>query len=72
MWHLELITGLIMLISPCRYLLTKTLPDFAESSEAANQQVALTLEKLMQALPLFLPVSYPHRVFTLHMDGHMK
>lgn len=39
MWHLELITGLIVLISSCRYLLLKTWPDFAESSEAANQQV---------------------------------
>ena len=41
MWHLELITGLVVLISSCRYLLLKTWPDFAESSEAANQQVAL-------------------------------
>lgn len=41
MWHLELITGLVILISSCRYLLLKTWPDFAESSEAANQQVTL-------------------------------
>ena len=39
MWHFELITGLVVLISSCRYLLLKTWPDFAESSEAANQQV---------------------------------
>lgn len=40
LWHLELITGLVVLVSLCRYLLLKTWPDFAESSEAANQQVA--------------------------------
>ena len=40
LWHLELITGLVVLVSSCRYLLLKTWPDFAESSEAANQQVA--------------------------------
>lgn len=39
MWHLELITGLVILVSSCRYLLLKTWPDFAESSEAANSQV---------------------------------
>lgn len=39
MWHLELITGLVVLISSSRYLLLKTWPDFAESSEAANKQV---------------------------------
>lgn len=40
LWHLELITALVVLVSSCRYLLLKTWPDFAESSEAANQQVA--------------------------------
>lgn len=40
LWHLQLITGLVILISSCRFLLLKTWPDFAESSEAANQQVA--------------------------------
>ncbi|CAK9172373.1 unnamed protein product [Ilex paraguariensis] len=39
LWHLELITGLVILISSCRYLLLKTWPDFAESSEAANSQI---------------------------------
>ena len=39
MWHLELITGIVVLISSSRYLLLKTWPDFAESSEAANRQV---------------------------------
>ncbi|KAJ1405360.1 RIN4, pathogenic type III effector avirulence factor Avr cleavage site [Sesbania bispinosa] len=37
-WHLELIIGLVVLISSCRYFLLKTWTDFAESSEAANQQ----------------------------------
>lgn len=41
MWHLELITGLVLLISSFRYLLLKIWPDFAKSSEAANQQVGL-------------------------------
>lgn len=40
MWHLELITGLVVVISSCRYLLLKTWPEFVESSEAANQQVS--------------------------------
>ena len=43
MWHLELITGIVVLISSSRYLLLKTWPDFAESSEAANQQVAVLI-----------------------------
>lgn len=40
LWHLELILGLVALISSCRYLLLKSWPDFAESSEAANRQVS--------------------------------
>lgn len=43
MWHLELITGIVVLISSSRYLLLKTWPDFAKSSEAANQQVAVLI-----------------------------
>lgn len=39
-WHLQLITGLVVLISSSRYILLKTWPDFAESSKAANQQVS--------------------------------
>lgn len=38
MCHLELVTGLVVLISSSRYLLLKTWTDFAESSEAANLQ----------------------------------
>ncbi|RZC71256.1 hypothetical protein C5167_034439, partial [Papaver somniferum] len=36
-WHLELIAGLVVLISSARFLLLKTWPNFAESSEASNQ-----------------------------------
>ncbi|KHN06526.1 hypothetical protein glysoja_010870 [Glycine soja] len=55
MWHLELITGLVVLISSCRYLLLKTWPDFAESSEAANQQVLSSLQPLDYIVVAFLP-----------------
>ncbi|XP_022639398.1 uncharacterized protein LOC106769124 isoform X2 [Vigna radiata var. radiata] len=41
LWHLELITGTVVLVSSCRYLLLKTWPNFAESSEAANKQELL-------------------------------
>ncbi|XP_031389288.1 uncharacterized protein LOC116201943 isoform X2 [Punica granatum] len=55
MWHLELITGLVILISSSRYLLLKTWPDFAESSEAANQQVLTSLESLDYPIVAFFP-----------------
>ncbi|KAJ6321455.1 hypothetical protein OIU77_011515 [Salix suchowensis] len=55
MWHLELITGLVILVSSCRYLLLKTWPDFAESSEAANQQVLTSLQPLDYVVVSFLP-----------------
>lgn len=55
MWHLELITGLVILISSCRYLLLKTWPDFAESTEAANQQVLTSLQPLDYLVVSFLP-----------------
>ncbi|XP_059447467.1 uncharacterized protein LOC132178906 [Corylus avellana] len=55
MWHLELITGLVVLISSCRYLLLKTWPDFSESSEAANQQVLASLQLLDYIIVAFLP-----------------
>uniref|UniRef100_A0A2C9USU0 CAAX prenyl protease 2/Lysostaphin resistance protein A-like domain-containing protein n=1 Tax=Manihot esculenta TaxID=3983 RepID=A0A2C9USU0_MANES len=55
MWHLELITGLVMLISLCRYFLLKTWPDFAESTEAANQQVLTSLQPLDYVVVSFLP-----------------
>ncbi|XP_050375120.1 uncharacterized protein LOC126792702 isoform X2 [Argentina anserina] len=40
-WHLQLIAGLVILISSSRYLLLKTWPEFAESSKAANEQELL-------------------------------
>ncbi|XP_058731568.1 uncharacterized protein LOC131603283 [Vicia villosa] len=55
MWHLELITGLVVLISSSRYLLLKTWPDFAESSEAANRQVLSSLQPLDYIVVAFLP-----------------
>ncbi|WCJ38641.1 CAAX amino terminal protease family protein [Euphorbia peplus] len=54
-WHLELIAGTVILISSTRYLLLKTWPDFAGSSEAANQQVLTSLEPLDYILVSFLP-----------------
>ncbi|XP_048428350.1 uncharacterized protein LOC125471685 isoform X2 [Pyrus x bretschneideri] len=54
-WHLELISGLVILISLSRYLLLKTWPDFAESSEAANQQVLTSLQPLDYIIVAFLP-----------------
>ncbi|PON42342.1 CAAX amino terminal protease [Parasponia andersonii] len=55
MWHLELITGLVVVISSSRYLMLKTWPDFAESSEAANQQVLTSLQPLDYLIVAFLP-----------------
>lgn len=55
MWHLELITGIVVLISSSRYLLLKTWPDFAESSEAANRQVLSSLQPLDYIAVTVLP-----------------
>ncbi|XP_057949435.1 uncharacterized protein LOC131144672 isoform X1 [Malania oleifera] len=55
MWHLQLIAGLVLMVSSCRYLLLKTWPDFAESSEAANRQVLSSLEPLDYILVAVLP-----------------
>ncbi|CAH9117356.1 unnamed protein product [Cuscuta europaea] len=54
-WHLELIMGLVVLVSSGRYLLLKTCPDFAESSEAANRQVLTSLEPFDYIVMSFLP-----------------
>ncbi|XP_076960204.1 uncharacterized protein LOC143636513, partial [Bidens hawaiensis] len=54
-WHLQLIVGLVVLISSSRLLLLKTWSDFAESSEASNQQVLTSLEPLDYAIVAFLP-----------------
>lgn len=55
MWHLEMITGIVVLISSSRYLLLKTWPDFAESSEAANRQVLSSLQPLDYIAVAVLP-----------------
>ncbi|XP_058192736.1 uncharacterized protein LOC131309992 [Rhododendron vialii] len=55
LWHLQLITEVVILISSCRYLLLKTWPDFAKSSEAANQQVLTSLQPLDYMIVAFLP-----------------
>ncbi|PIN09531.1 hypothetical protein CDL12_17892 [Handroanthus impetiginosus] len=55
LWHLELIAGSVILVSLCRYLLLKIWPDFAESSEAANQQVLTSLEPVDYLVVAFLP-----------------
>ncbi|XP_014510095.1 uncharacterized protein LOC106769124 isoform X1 [Vigna radiata var. radiata] len=55
LWHLELITGTVVLVSSCRYLLLKTWPNFAESSEAANKQVLSSLQPLDYIVVAFLP-----------------
>lgn len=54
-WHLQLITGLVILISSCRCLLLKTWSDFAESSEAANQHVLTLLQPLDYMIVAFVP-----------------
>ncbi|KAJ4809959.1 CAAX amino terminal protease family protein [Rhynchospora pubera] len=54
-WHIELVLALVVLISSSRYILLKAWPDFAESSEAANQQVLSSLEPLDLVLVAFLP-----------------
>ncbi|KMT09292.1 hypothetical protein BVRB_6g133910 [Beta vulgaris subsp. vulgaris] len=54
-WHLELIAGLVVLISLSRYTLLKIWPDFAESSEAANRQVLTSLEAYDYLIVAFLP-----------------
>ncbi|GAB4829304.1 hypothetical protein Ancab_018974 [Ancistrocladus abbreviatus] len=54
-WHLALITGLVVSISLSRYLLLKTWPDFADSSEAANRQVLTSLGILDYIVVAFLP-----------------
>ncbi|KAJ6821634.1 uncharacterized protein M6B38_391190 [Iris pallida] len=54
-WHIELIIGLVILITSSRYVLLRTWRDFAESSDAANQQVLGLLQPLDYAIVAFLP-----------------
>ncbi|XP_022131410.1 uncharacterized protein LOC111004632 isoform X2 [Momordica charantia] len=55
MRQLQLITGLVVLISSSRYILLKIWPDFAESSEAANRQVLTSLQPIDYTVVAFLP-----------------
>ncbi|KAL0737561.1 hypothetical protein Bca4012_013771 [Brassica carinata] len=54
-WHLGLIAGTVVLISSSRFLLLKSWPDFADSSEAANQQILASLEPLDYLVVATLP-----------------
>ncbi|XP_009152087.1 uncharacterized protein LOC103875324 [Brassica rapa] len=54
-WHLGLIAGTVVLISSSRFLLLKSWPDFADSSEAANQQILTSLEPLDYLVVATLP-----------------
>ncbi|XP_020110092.1 uncharacterized protein LOC109725346 [Ananas comosus] len=55
MWHIELIVGLVILISTSRFILLKIWPDFSESSDAANQQILSSLQPLDYVVVAFLP-----------------
>ncbi|KAB2031865.1 hypothetical protein ES319_D05G333300v1 [Gossypium barbadense] len=55
LWHLELIIGLVLLISSCRYILLKTWRYFAESSDTANKQVLSSLQLYDYLVVAFLP-----------------
>lgn len=70
-WHLELIAGLVVLISSSRYLLLKTWPDFATSSVVSNKQVLVHLllsstskSKARCALGYYLSLSFFLQVLT--------
>ncbi|KAF3780132.1 hypothetical protein EJ110_NYTH39933, partial [Nymphaea thermarum] len=52
---LELVIGLVVLVSTCRWFLLKLWPDFSDSSEAANQQVLGSLELWDYAVVAILP-----------------
>ncbi|XP_015693295.1 uncharacterized protein LOC102709083 isoform X3 [Oryza brachyantha] len=43
-WHLELVVGLVIIVSSSRYILLQTWSDFRNSSEAANRQMLTSLE----------------------------
>ncbi|KAG4202020.1 hypothetical protein ERO13_A05G311600v2 [Gossypium hirsutum] len=55
LWHLELITGLVLIISSCRYILLKTWRYFAESSDTANKQILSSLQPYDYLVVAFLP-----------------
>ncbi|CAA7395970.1 unnamed protein product [Spirodela intermedia] len=54
-WHLELIALLVVLVSASRYILLKTWPSFAESSEAANEQALSNLKPVDYLVVACLP-----------------
>ncbi|CAA6659635.1 unnamed protein product [Spirodela intermedia] len=54
-WHLELIALLVVLVSASRYILLKTWPSFAESSEAANEQALSNLNPVDYLVVACLP-----------------
>lgn len=54
-WHLGLIAGIVVFISSSRFLLLKSWPDFADSSEAANRQILTSLEPLDYLVLAMLP-----------------
>ncbi|XP_062178978.1 uncharacterized protein LOC133883622 [Phragmites australis] len=54
-WHLELVAGLVILISSSRYILLQTWSNFRDSSEAANRQILTSLEPLDYIVIACLP-----------------
>ncbi|PKA66096.1 hypothetical protein AXF42_Ash018385 [Apostasia shenzhenica] len=54
-WHIQLVFSIVVLVSSCRYMLLKIWPEFAESSEAANQKVLGSLQPLDYLLVAILP-----------------
>ncbi|BAH93055.1 Os05g0295200 [Oryza sativa Japonica Group] len=59
-WHLELIAGLVIIISSSRYILLQTWPDFRYSSETANRQVYTTLQSVFPFCFIFLLMKVCH------------
>ncbi|KAF0927835.1 hypothetical protein E2562_036465 [Oryza meyeriana var. granulata] len=54
-WHLELVAGLVIIVSSSRYILLQTWSDFRNSSEAANRQILTTLETFDYIIVACLP-----------------
>uniref|UniRef100_A0A0D9WEQ5 CAAX prenyl protease 2/Lysostaphin resistance protein A-like domain-containing protein n=1 Tax=Leersia perrieri TaxID=77586 RepID=A0A0D9WEQ5_9ORYZ len=54
-WHLELVAGLVIVVSSSRYILLQTWSDFRNSSEAANRQILTSLETFDYILVACLP-----------------
>ncbi|GJV46636.1 hypothetical protein Tco_1431172 [Tanacetum coccineum] len=71
-WHLQLIAGLVILISSSRFLLLKTWSDFVEFCEASNQLVVTSLEPLDYAFVAFLPDIIAALFGILHLGSGRK